>query len=46
MGAAWAMASIHPARYIGVAPRGVAHVIWDDGGSRVRQVTFNPDEPV
>ena len=46
MGVVWAMASIHPARYIGVEPRGVAHVVWSPDDGHVQQVTFNPDESV
>ncbi|MCC6164187.1 MAG: N-acetylglucosamine-6-phosphate deacetylase [Acidobacteria bacterium] len=38
---AWAMGSIQPARYLGIAPRGQAEITWSDDWSRVEGVTFS-----
>jgi N-acetylglucosamine-6-phosphate deacetylase len=46
MGVAWAMASIQPARYLGLPTRGEAHVVWNDDYSRVEHTAFswNPSQ--
>ena len=43
MGVAWAMASTQPARYLGIATRGEAHVTWNDDLSQVEHVTFSAE---
>ena len=45
VGVAWAMASTLPAAYLGMAPRGESHVVWNDDGSEVMHVAFRPDTP-
>ena len=42
MGAAWAMASIQPARYLGLSPRGQARVTWNEDFAEVEHVAFSP----
>jgi N-acetylglucosamine-6-phosphate deacetylase len=42
MGVAWAMASTLPADYLGIAPRGETHVVWNADASAIEQVTFRP----
>lgn len=42
MGAAWAMASIQPAQYLGLSPRGEARVTWNEDCSEVEHVAFSP----
>ncbi len=42
MGVAWAMASIQPAQYLGLSPRGEAHVTWNEDCSEVEHVAFSP----
>ena len=46
MGVAWAMASTLPARYLGIAPRGESHVVWNDDATEVTKVEFRPDASV
>jgi N-acetylglucosamine-6-phosphate deacetylase len=41
IGVAWAMASTQPAHYLGLSPRGVADVTWNEDFSQVERVTFS-----
>jgi N-acetylglucosamine-6-phosphate deacetylase len=41
VGVAWAMASTQPAQYLGLSPRGEAHVTWNDDFSQVEAVRYS-----
>jgi N-acetylglucosamine-6-phosphate deacetylase len=43
IGVAWSMASTQPAHYLGLSPRGEAHVIWDEDFSHVQRVRFSAE---
>jgi N-acetylglucosamine-6-phosphate deacetylase len=41
MGGAWAMGSTLPAAYLGITPRGQAHVAWNDDDGELTEVRFD-----